>query len=362
MLRARPLTQSDRTTLAALLTAALAVALLAALLHAESGGGGAELVLAAQSGRALNIAALERQRAQLERFISANGLGGGNRGSMQARATGAGSTGEARPRAQRCGTLCRTKKMILAARRRINTQARLELLQLACGCNASPGSKPRCRQVCGTPDTVKTGTAAVARAAHAVVQPGSVVGYSAPHMSTIAVKPSAAIQGFGPEVRHPLTTYYVQPRVTRVINVAPAVETRVHQPAPIRRDITLPGQVQTIVHPGKVIQRNIYPNVYEYVRPHYSVNISAPQPHAADVSASGKETAGPPGPPGRNGWDGEPGKPGEIGKRGRRGPRGERGAPGAVGAPGVPAPQATCWGVCEEQERGCAEPRQSIRP
>ena len=90
MLRARPLTQSDRTTLAALLTAALAVALLAALLHAESGGGGAELVLAAQSGRALNIAALERQRAQLERFISANGLGGGNRGSVQTRATGAG--------------------------------------------------------------------------------------------------------------------------------------------------------------------------------------------------------------------------------------------------------------------------------
>ena len=338
MQRARPLTQSDRKTLAALLTAALAVALLAALLHAESGGGGAEPVLAARSGGAVNIAALERQRAQLERFISANGLGGGNRGSVQTRATGAGSTGEGRPLAQRCGTLCRTKRMILAARRRINTQARLELLQLACGCNASPSTKPRCRQVCGRPVTVKTGTAAVAGAAHAVVQPGSVVGYNVPHMSTIAVKPSAASQGFGPEMRHPSTTYYVQPRVTRVINVAPAVETRVHQPAPIRRDITLPGQVQTIVHPGKVVQRNIYPNVYEYVRPHYSVNISAPQPYAADVSAGGKETAGPPGPPGRNGWDGEPGKPGEIGKRGRRGPKGEPGVPGSVGAPGAPAP------------------------
>jgi len=148
-----------------------------------------------------------------------------------------------------------------------------------------------------------------------VIQPGAVVGYNVPpsvapamphqqvvmvapqpqlptvvqqvqHTSTVYLKPQTIVQPivqpmqpiYRPRITYPVTKEYVQPRVTQVIMQQPRVQTYVTRPAPIRRDIRLPGQVQNIIHPGRIVQQNIYPNVYEYVQPHYTINMTAPPP------------------------------------------------------------------------------------
>ncbi len=184
----------------------------------------------------------------------------------------------------------------------------------------------------------------------AVVQPGTVVGYNVPksaapalpqqrvvavvpqipaaitqveHRSTVYVKPQVIVQPvvetrqpiYRPSITYPVTKEYVQPRVTQVINMQPKVQTYVHRPAPIRQDITLPGQVQTIIHPGRIVQQNVYPNVYQYVQPHFYINMTAPP------------TPPPPPPPppplqpgGRPGRPGPPGVPGQNGRAFRKSP------------------------------------------
>ena len=205
-----------------------------------------------------------------------------------------------------------------------------------------------------------------------MVQPGAVVGYNVPpsavpalpqqhvvmaapqpptvvhqvqHTSTVYVKPQTVVQPvvqplqpiYRPSITYPVEKTYVQPKVTQVIMQRPKVTTYVHKPAPIRRDFTLPGQVQTIVHPGKIVQQNVYPNVYEYVQPHYLVNVTAaaPPPPHPPLSSGGPGQPGPPGAPGQNGWDGAPGQPGKDGEPGPPGANGEPGPVGPIGPRGA---------------------------
>jgi len=123
------------------------------------------------------------------------------------------------------------------------------------------------------------------------------------HTSTVYVKPQTVVQPivqplqpiYRPLITYPVTKKYIQPQVTQVIIQQPVVHTYVHRPAPIRQDITFPQQVQTIVHPGRIVQQNIYPNVYQYVQPHYTINMTAaaPPPPPPLPQAAG---------PGQPGW------------------------------------------------------------
>ena len=220
---------------------------------------------------------------------------------------------------------------------------------------------------------MKTGADASIAAAsgRAAIQPGTVVGFKVPqstapvlpqqqvvvaapqpaivhqvqHVSTVYVKPQTIVQPvvqpvqpiYRPSITYPVEKTFVQPKITQVIMQRPKVTTYVHQPAPIRRDISLPGRVQTIVHPGRIVQQNVYPNVYEYVQPHYTVNVTstpAPPP-PPPPAAGGPGRPGAPGPPGQNGWDGAPGEPGKDGEPGPPGANGEPGPQGAIGPRGA---------------------------
>ena len=244
-----------------------------------------------------------------------------------------------------------------------------------CGCQKTPSKHPRCSKVCGTTVTVSTGAdaAGAGGARRAAVQPGTVVGYNVPksvaptvpqqqvvavvpqppavitqveHRSTVYVKPQTIVQPvvqplqpiYRPSITYPVTKEYVQPKVTQVIIQQPQVQTYVHRPAPIRRDVTLPGQMQTIIHPGRVVQQNVYPNVYQYVQPHYTINMTAPPPPpppAPPPQPGGPGRPGPPGVPGQNGWDGAPGQPGKDGEPGPPGANGESGPEGPIGPRGA---------------------------
>jgi len=76
-----------------------------------------------------SVAALEQQRAQLQNFLARAHGGPGTAPGLQAEG-GAEQTVEA-AHGKPCGKLCHTRNMILQARGRIDSQAHLELQQLA---------------------------------------------------------------------------------------------------------------------------------------------------------------------------------------------------------------------------------------
>jgi hypothetical protein len=169
------------------------------------------------------------------------------------------------------------------------------------------------------------------------------------------VQPQAV---YRPRITYPVTKEYIQPKVTQVFEQRPIVETYVHRPPPIRRDITLPAQLQTVIHPGKIVQRNIYPRVYQYIQPQYNVTLQAPPPPPPPSlpppppppsPPPGLPIPGPPGAPGQNGWDGVPGEPGKQGEpgppgvQGEAGKQGPRGAQGALGPQGSLGPMVSVW-------------------
>jgi hypothetical protein len=117
------------------LAAVCAAACVCLVVVVQQQGKNTSLLLQEASGDSLT--ALERQKARLQSFISQED--GGRRGpsptstdlSGQVDQPDAGGVAAKQAADKHCGKLCQTRKMILKARGRIDTQAHVELQQLA---------------------------------------------------------------------------------------------------------------------------------------------------------------------------------------------------------------------------------------
>jgi len=278
---------------------------------------------------------LEAQRRDIKSKIRQEEHGGSEQGQSQLKSDPI----------QKCGKLCRTRQMILSARKAIDQQAEVELRQLSCNCHSHAAlHHPHCSSKCAT-----VSRPVVAQA----WTPGMVVGASFPQQhyrtisngqgagnpTTVVTPTQTVIQPMQPIVRtseiYPVHREVVHPTVTQIIVEPPQVQTYIHQPPGIRRDIHLKPRVETIIHPARIYRQHVSPIIEQYVQPHLYVNVTGTASHSSQAAA------GPPGAPGENGWDGlpgPPGPPGTDGEPGVAGPPGEKGEAGEAGPQGPQGP------------------------